>query len=120
MKTFKIENDDLQFDGQNDLQMVEGQAEVSQSIERVLSTNLGEWFLNIEHGLDFDLIRDKMVEEERKRVEIIRAIGQDPRFDELKDLTLKFDRKERHLHLSFTAKMKSGEIVEVEEVLDID
>lgn len=119
MRTLKIQNDDLIFDGQNDLQMVEGRDETAQSIERVLSTNIGEWFLNIEHGLDIALIRDKLAEDDRKRLEIIRALSQDPRFEELKEFNMSFDRRERKLQLSFTALMKSGETIEVEEVLDI-
>ncbi len=119
MRTLKLQNDDLVFDGQNSLQLVEGREEAAQSIERVLSTNIGEWFLNIEHGLDIDIIRNKLVEDDRKRLEIIRALSQDPRFEELKEFNMSFDRKERKLQLSFIALMKSGETIEVEEVLDI-
>lgn len=95
MKTFKIHNDDLVFDEQNNLVMVEGVDEVAQSIERTLTTNLNEWFLDIEFGLDYSAIIGKGKNIEDIRLSILDAIYQDERVSavELEDIKISNDRK---------------------------
>ena len=90
MKTFKIVNGDLVFDGQGNLVMVEGEDEIAQSIERVLTTNKGEWFLNLEHGLDYQEIQGKGRDVEGIKLAITEAILQEGRVSEVEKNRLVF------------------------------
>ncbi len=115
MKTFKIKNGDLVFDSQNNIEMVEGKDEEIQSIERILTTNKGEWFLNILHGLNYDDIQGKGKSKESIKLAITEAIFQDDRVDDLIFLDVNFNRIERKLNIKFKLKMTSGNILEHEE-----
>ena len=46
------ESHDLVFDDRMGLQMVSGTDEAAQHLRLLLATRMGEWFLNIRHGLD--------------------------------------------------------------------
>jgi hypothetical protein len=117
MKTFKIEDGDILFDGQNNIAMTYGKNEEVQSIERVLTTNLNEWFLNAEHGFDYSVVQTKQVDEEGIRLEIIRAISQDPRVQEVEEINLQFERQNRKLNINFKVKMQDGTINEGQVVV---
>ncbi|NMB32676.1 MAG: DUF2634 domain-containing protein [Clostridium sp.] len=113
MRTFKIENNDLVIDAQGDFIMVEGKDEEVQCVERILTTNTGEWFLNILHGLVYEYILTKPFDEERARLAIIEAIYQETRVSSVEDVNFMFDSKHRHMDILITAKMQSGNTVEV-------
>lgn len=119
MKTFKIVNNDLVFDGQNNLVMVEGQDEEIQSIERILTTNTGEWFLNILHGLDYKEIQGKGKTKEGIKLALIEAIYQEPRVENIEFIEVKMNNQHRRLDVIFNILMKSGNYVSGEEVVSI-
>lgn len=118
MKTFKIVNGDLVFDGQGNLVMVEGKEEIAQSIERILTTNKGEWFLNLEHGLDYQEIQGKGRDIEGIKLAITEAILQVERVSEVERIDLFLD-KDRHLKINVTVRLQEGDTLEVSEVIDI-
>ena len=118
MKTFKIVNGDLVFDGQGNLVMVEGKEEIGQSIERILTTNIGEWFLNLEHGLDYRAIQGKGRDIEGIKLAITEAILQEERVSEVEKIDLSLD-KDRHLKINVTVRLQEGDILEISEVIDI-
>lgn len=118
MKTFKIVNGDLVFDGQGNLVMVEGEDEIAQSIERILTTNKGEWFLNLEHGLDYSAIQGKGRDIEGIKLAITEAILQEGRVSEVEKIDLSLD-KDRHLKIDVTVRLQEGDTLEVSEVIDI-
>lgn len=118
MKTFKIVNGDLVFDGQGNLVMVEGKEEIGQSIERVLTTNIGEWFLNFEHGLDYSEIQGKGRDIEGIKLAITEAILQEERVSEVEKIDLSLD-KDRHLKINVTVRLQEGDTLEISEVIDI-
>lgn len=119
MKTFKIIDGDITFDGQNDIAMVEGEEEEAQCIERALSTNEGEWFLNILHGLNRKVIQTKGIDEESIRLELMKTISQEERVAEIQELDLQFEKRVRKLHIYFKVRMHSGNTLQGEEVLNI-
>lgn len=118
MITFKIVNNDLVFDAQNNLVMVEGEDEIAQSIERVLTTNKGEWFLNLEHGLDYKAITGKGKDKESVKLAIIEAIMQEYRVDVVEEIDIKID-KNRHIKINAKGRRKSGDTLDLSEVIDI-
>lgn len=118
MKTFKIVNGDLVFDGQNNLAMVEGEEEIAQSIERVLTTNKGEWFLNLEHGLDYQEIQGKGRDIEGIKLALTEAILQEERVSEVEKIDLFLD-KDRHLKINVIARLQEGDTLDLSEVIDI-
>ena len=118
MKTFKIVDGDLVFDGQGNLVMVEGEDEIAQSIEMVLTTNKGEWFINLEHGLDYKAITGKGRDIEGIKLAITEAILQEERVSEVEKIDLFLD-KDRHLKINVTARLQEGDTLEISEVIDI-
>jgi len=118
MKTFKIVNGDLVFDGQGNLVMVEGKEEIVQSIERILTTNKGEWFLNLEYGLDYQEIQGKGRDIEGIKLAITEAILQEERVSEVEKIDLSLD-KNRHLKINVTVRLQEGDTLEISEVIDI-
>ena len=108
MISWKIENDDIVLN-----ELVEGEQEEIQCIERILTTCTDEWFLNIDFGLDYTKIRGKDVSDEQIRVAITLAILQEERVKEIQDISIERDRQKRTITLSIIIKMKSGNIVKV-------
>lgn len=119
MKTLKIENGDLVFNSQRNLLMVEGHDEEIQSIERLLTTNTGEWFLNIEHGLDYSRLQGKAVSDEQIRLAVLQALAQEGRITEVENIEVRRSDKNRTVAINFRCRMVSGEVLQGEEVLSV-
>lgn len=119
MKTLKITDGDLIFDGQNNLIMVEDQEEETQSIERVLTTNQGEWFLNTLYGLNYNEIQGKGKTKEGIKLALIEAISQEPRVQDIEFLDVDINSRDRKLKVTFNISMQSGNLIAGEEVIDI-
>lgn len=121
MKTFKLDdNGDLVIENGN-LVMVEGKEELRQSIERILSTNINEWFLNANFGLDYEAIQGKGKSKESIKLAIAEAIYQDSRIVEvdIKDIIIRHDRK---LEVLGTAAGVNGSAVDLstlQEVIEV-
>ncbi len=109
LKTFLIVDNDLIFDSNLDLAMAEGQQEEAQAIERALTTDINEWFLSSNHGLDYSHINTKLFDEERARLEVINTIYQDPRIETVESVDFEFlqdEEGEQLLSIRFKAKMQ--------------
>lgn len=119
MKTFKIEDNDIVFDGQGNLIMVNDREEELQAVERLLTTNTGEWFLNIEHGLDYSKIQGKNISDEQIYLAIMQALSQEERIAEVLGVEITRDNKARTVKIGFRCLMHSGEMLRGEEVLRI-
>ena len=113
MRTLKIDTatNDLALDAQNNFNEIAGEEEENQSIRLLLSTNTGEWFLNVLHGLNYEHFHEKQFDEERARIALIEALSQDPRVQEVVEVSFNFDQPNRNLVVHFKAKMTSGNIV---------
>lgn len=116
MKTFKIVNDDIVFDAQNNIVMVEGTEELMQSVERTLTTNINEWFLNLDFGLDYRSIRGKGKDLESIKLEIADTIYQDERVTEVDITDISVDDS-RCLKVNGTIKDIEGVEIQLQEVI---
>lgn len=113
MRTFKIVNDDIVFDSRRSIEMVEDKESEKQALERLFTTNAGEWFLNIEHGLEYDEIQGKGITDEQIRYAFMKAVAQELSVDEIKDITIERNNQKRTVRITVSCKMKSGNTVEV-------
>lgn len=117
MKTLYLNDQgDLEFDGQNNLRMVEGAGEKIQAVRLLLQTNAGEWFLNTGHGLGYLSILGQKPDDEELRAVFMAAFEQEPRIEEVLSLDFEFNRTRRHLTVSFKVRME-GEVIEGQEVI---
>jgi phage baseplate assembly protein W len=114
MKSFYIDpnTNDLVFDGQNNLAMVDGDDELVQCIRDIVTTNLGEWFLDPTHGFPRFRVLGEKFDRDRITDELVAAILQESRVQSVEEVTFDFDRKTRILHGTFRVKKRSGEVVE--------
>lgn len=94
MKAFKVDkNGDLIIEN-GDFVVIDGRDELVQSIDRILTTNIGEWFLSMGFGLDYQAIQGKGKNKESVKLAIKEAIYQDERVAEvdIKDVIIGTDR----------------------------
>lgn len=96
---------DLVIDGRETLQMVSGADEAAQHLRLLLTTRMGEWFLNIRHGLDHgEILGQKMpAAESRIRAAVYDAVKQDSRDIRIQSLDLEYDAHARTLTIRITA-----------------
>lgn len=107
---------DLEFDGLNNLKMVEGNSEVRQRLWIAILTNQGEWFLNSNFGVPWmELLGDKNDEEDIKQA-ILVELKQDAAVKEVDDLALKYDNQTRALTIIFAGKLVDGSFFDQEVV----
>lgn len=99
------ESRDLVFDDRMGLQMVSGTDEAAQHLRLLLTTRMGEWFLNIRHGLDHEeILGQKMpAAENRIRAAVYDAVKQDSRDIRIQSLDLAYDPRVRTLTIRLTA-----------------
>lgn len=108
MKDLKIsESGDIVI-SDHDLQLVSGKNARLQKIKLILSTNLGEWLLNPEEGIDFSVILVKSP----NQAEIMAAIESGlKQIDESFVITdYKITEVKRHMIIEFKARSKADEI----------
>lgn len=106
MKTLDLANGDLRFEN-GDFVMVEGTEEVVQCIAISLGTNLKEWFLNEECGLDFTKVLEKSTDEEA-RAEVLRVLSQEERIATIENLEITNDFKARQRTIKYTVSLIDG------------
>lgn len=94
MRTFEFNRD-----GDWTLGMVEGQAEVQQSVEHAFKTRLSEWFLDESIGLDRTNIESRDYRERDIADDLRETALQDERVLEVLELKLDFDRRARKLRV---------------------
>jgi len=111
-RTFKIVNGDISFDKTGNIEMVEGEEAEKQAIERLFTTNAGEWFLNAKHGLEYSEIQGKGVTDEQIRLAFMKAVAQEPSVEEIEDIDIKRSNRERAGSIRVKCRMKSGDVVE--------
>lgn len=104
MKSFEI-NDD----GDWTLDMVEGDLELIQSLKHLLSTRVGEWFLNEDYGFLVGVLEEKHYSESQIVQSIYDAIYQEPRVIEIIKVEYNFDRVKRNLVIDFNLRTINGE-----------
>ena len=91
--------------------MIDGNELIRQKVQAVIGTNKGEWFLNVDEGIDFNNLLGKKKSDEIIRNEIIQGLQQVDSSFVLESFDSDFDKKSRKLTVNFKAKNSDGEIV---------
>lgn len=114
MKSFKIDpkTGDIMFDGQNNIIMVEEDDDIIQCVERAITTNLGEWFLNPLMGFArFEVLGQKHDPDHETEL-LYAVILQEDRIESIEDLKIDFDRSSRELTVQVVLIKLNGERLE--------
>jgi hypothetical protein len=114
MISFLIENDDIVFNEQNDLMMITGNEEKAQSIQRTMTTNLKEFFLNERFGFDYRLFQQKTINKNYLRLGINDAITIDSDIKSIDNLTVSEPTADRNVLIGFRVLLKDGTTIESE------
>lgn len=115
MKSFAMnESGDLIIEN-NEIQMVENEELIRQTVREIINTNKGEWFFDWEMGIDFSNILGKGVTEEMVQAEIEEGLQQVDEVLHISDFTMSVEG--RKLKVTFTAKNEeTDEEIEVIEI----
>ena len=115
MKGFKLDSTgdiDIVLNENNkrkEIQLIDGKELIQQTLESVLGTNKGEWFLNESEGITFSNILGKNVDEEIIRNEIQQGLIQVDSSFVMTSFEMNMDAQTRTLKILFTAKNENGE-----------
>lgn len=108
MKGFKLENGDVVISNGR-IEMTDGNGLLRQTVESVLQTNKGEWFLNEDEGINFRAILRKMPDFDEIRSEVLDGLTQ---VDETFVIdTFDYSVTDRNLAIAFTARNGQNETV---------
>lgn len=113
MKTFKIKNGDLSIDQSGNLEMVEKEDEIAQSVEMILSANKGEWFLNDAFGLEYDEITSKGQAKRDIEFALREAIFQEERIQGIDFHKVEVDSEKRSLSVNLELTTEDNEIMRI-------
>lgn len=113
MKCFSINNIGDVIIKNNKILMTSDNELMQQKIQKILSTNKGEWFANSDEGISFQNILKKNVTEEEIKSEILGGLMQIDSSFILTDFSMELDPKTRILKVTFSATNSDGETVEV-------
>ncbi len=93
MIDLKLENGDLQLNTLNSFETIEDKEVMSQEIKDITSTNLKEWFLDEQKGIDMKSIFTKNYDEETIRLAFVDCLSQYPMFKELLDFNMEVENR---------------------------
>lgn len=96
----------------NEIQMVSGDELVRQTLQSVLSTNKGEWFLNEDEGINFRNILVKNPSEDEIKNEIFNGLLQIDDTFLMESFNMSLDTSKRLLTVDFTAVNEDGQTVQ--------
>ena len=113
MKTLALLSGDLLFEN-GDFKLDEDKKEVAQCICISLGTNLKEWFLNEESGLDFKRVLEKSTKDEA-RAEVIRVLSQEERIREINSVEINDANRVRKIN--FVVTLMDGTVIREEVVV---
>jgi hypothetical protein len=101
MKGFLLENGDIVVTKKGEIQMTSGRDLVRQTVEAVIGTNNGEWFLNKDEGINFRAILGKSPNMDEVRSEVQKGLLQVD--SSLFMQSFEYDVELRTLNVRFTA-----------------
>jgi phage baseplate assembly protein W len=114
------ETRDLKINSLKLIEMAEGIDAHKQRIKIRLSINRGEWFLNPEIGIPWHDLLNNNATPEQIRAEIQKELSKDEYISTIDYVRIdELDRANRTLYLSYSVKLKTGEIVATEEEVSI-
>lgn len=116
MKTLKLVNGDLVFNESGELEMVSDDDEFKQNLEMILKIQLGEFQLDETIGLDRSNILTKQFDEEQAHYDIVEALMQEDRVEEVSEITFNQDKATRTLSVDLTVIKTDGASVSLKGV----
>ena len=121
MKAFKVSNNGDLIIENGDLVIVDKHEEIRQSIERILTTNVGEWFLDMEFGLGYQAIQGKGKTKESIKLAITEAIYQEPRVKtvDIKDIEIDTNRHLKVYGIATDLEGNEIDLSTLQEVINI-
>lgn len=119
MKTLKLKNGDLCFEN-GELQMVDGDAELAQSVEMILKTSMGEFDLDEHVGLDRSNILRKQFDQEEAQYDIINAISQEERIASVESVSFSINKESRNLSVHVKMTKEDEETIEIGVLILLD
>lgn len=103
---------DIEFDGQNRLKMIDEDDEIMQGIWIIITTNLGEWFLNNRFGFArFNILGHKF-DEANAVDELHAAVLQHDKIETVEDVSLEYNPSTRKLKIKYKCIKTNGEVIE--------
>jgi len=112
-----IKNGDLVWkDG--DFVIAENKQEIAQCIETALGTNLGEFELEPDTGIEYFNMLGKGVTDEDIQAEIFNGLNQEERVDTVSDITVERNPVTRKAIVSFSVTTDENEVIESEVTVD--
>lgn len=111
MKTLLIQNDDIVIKNGN-LMMIENIEECCQCVERALTTGLEEFFLNLEHGMDYTEFEQKASDIDRLKLDVTECILQEERVQTVEIIDIQIDRANRKANINFVAMLENNEDIQ--------
>lgn len=100
-----------------EIQMVEDGEELAQSVESILKTRQGEFFMDTEFGLNCDNLLGKQADQDAAHDDIVEAVAQEERIATVDSITFTDDRNDRTRTVSLTmTKADDGQTVSIENV----
>ncbi len=102
----------------NQIQMINGDNLLRQTVKSVIGTNKGEWFLNKDEGITFENIRGKYIDEDIIKDEIEQGLSQIDETFSITEFSYEINDKNRKLSISFSAVNDDGTVIEGENTYD--
>jgi len=115
MRTLEVYNRDLVISN-GDFNMIEGDAELAQSVRMNIEAARGEWFLDLNYGMDREPFETKPFNEDAAQLAIIEAATADERIASVENIVLTPDFQTRRLKVTMQLIKDTGDILEVEGV----
>ncbi|MCA0980246.1 DUF2634 domain-containing protein [Exiguobacterium aestuarii] len=113
MKDLKLKDGDLVI-WENDVSLVDGKEEVAQSLLNAVGTNIGEFQLEPDMGIEFFNILGKGVTKEDIQAEVFAGLSQEERVETVDEISVSIDSLERKTSIDFTVTTVEGDIIESE------
>ncbi|MGI6014372.1 MAG: DUF2634 domain-containing protein [Oscillospiraceae bacterium] len=108
MKGFAMDETGDVVIANNEIMMVTGSELMRQQVQNVLRTNLEEWFLDLDEGIDYHNIIGKGITEELIRYEIERGLTQVDSTFAITEFACNIDNTKRKATVDFQAVTDTG------------
>ena len=95
-----------------EIEMIDGNELLVQTVESVIGTNKGEWVLNKDEGIHFKNLLGKKIDEEVIKNEVFQGLLQVDSSFFMTDFSVELDAETRKLKIHFSAVNDNGEEVE--------
>ena len=113
MFSFKEDNGDLVI--KQDLEYINDDEDVLQSLRALLSTRLTEFFLDTELGIDLEPFTDKSASNQERELALVETLYKDDRVEDVIDVRIEIDRESRQAEVTGTA-IAQGKMIDLAEM----